>query len=240
MSKRILLITTAFIAIFATGCEQQQPKVTKPAPVQSILPPANALPPIVQPGPYKIGVGDEIEIKFFFTPELNDRLTVRPDGKISVMFEQDLQAAGYTTDELASLIRSKLATHVKQLDLVVVVRSFASQKVYVGGEVTKPGSILLTAREDLLQVMNDAGWISPAASRDEVFLVRRGIDGKDAIYPINLRKILTGEDMSQNVVLQAGDIVLVPPSDITQADRWVDQNIRQMIPTATGVFLNTR
>jgi protein involved in polysaccharide export with SLBB domain len=213
-----------------------EPKVVNPAPVQRIMGPALTEPE--RPGAYRIGVGDELEIKFFFTPELNDRITVRPDGKISIMFAQDLQAAGSTAEDLAELIKSKLAPHVKQLDLVVVVRSFASQKVYVGGEVSKPGSIQMSGREDLLQVINDAGWITPAASREQIFVVRRGDNGKDAIYPINLRRILTGEDMSQNVTLQAGDIVMVPPSDVTQADRWVDQNVRQMIPVSTGAFFD--
>jgi polysaccharide biosynthesis/export protein PslD len=121
---------------------------------------------------------------------------------------------------------------------VVIVRTFASQKVYVGGEVGKPGPVQMTMRENLLQVMNDAGWITPLATRDQLYVVRRGADGKDAIYPINFRKILTGEDMSQNVMLQPGDLLLVPPSGVVEVDRWVDQYIRQMIPISSGAFVN--
>jgi len=235
MKKSISLIASIIFALAASGCE---PEVTHPAPVAKIITPPVAIPPVAQPTAYHIGVGDEVELKFFFTPELNDRMTVRPDGKISVMFAQDIQAAGQTAEQLAETIKYKLASHVKQLDLVVVVRTFASQKVYVGGEVGKPGPVQLMTRENLLQVINDAGWITPLASRDKVMLVRRGADGRDAIYPIDFRKILTGEDMSQNVTLQAGDLLLVPPSGTVEVDRWVDQNIRQMIPVGAGVFIN--
>jgi protein involved in polysaccharide export with SLBB domain len=235
MFNRILLISSVFLAL--SSCSAGEPvKVTKPAPVEKLMVPPTVF--NVQPSAYKIGVGDEVELKFFFTPELNDRMTVRPDGKISIMFAQDVQAAGYTAEELQDLIKRKLAPHVKQLDMVVVVRTFASQKVFVGGEVAKPGPIVLTNRENLLQVVNEAGWVTPVASREKMFLVRRGEDGKDAIYPINFSKIMSGEDMSQNVMLQPGDLVLVPPSGVTQTDRWVDQNMRQMIPIGAGVFVS--
>jgi len=233
MVKGSLLISVILVAISVSACG---PTVVKPASTKSII--TSPIPESAAPRAYHIGVGDEVELKFFYTPELNDRMAVRPDGKISVMFAQDVQAAGLTAEQLAHRIKRKLASHIKQLDLVVIVRTFTSQKVYVGGEVGKPGPVQFTARENLLQVINDAGWLTPLASRDKVLLVRRDSDGEDAIYPINLRRILSGEDMSQNVTLQAGDLVLVPPSGSVEMDRWVDQNVRQMIPVTAGVFIN--
>ena len=188
---------------------------------------------------YRLGAGDEVEVKFFFTPELNDRLTVRPDGKVSIMFAQDIQAAGLTAEELASDIRAVLAPHVKQLDLVVIVRGFASQKAYVGGEVTKPGSVPLTGNERLLQVLADAGWVTPAGA-DTVVVVRRDAEGTEKIYPVNIAQLASGQNMDQNISMQPGDMVLVPPSDAVVSDRWVDQNIRQLLPftPSAGVSYN--
>lgn len=74
----------------------------------------------------------------FFAPELNDRMTVRPDGKISIMLAQDIQASGLTAEELAGDIRVVLAPHVKQLDLVVIVRGFASQRALSGARCLSP------------------------------------------------------------------------------------------------------
>lgn len=235
MPQRLLLFAGIVIALIVAGCE---PGVKKLSPVQKILPPQD-----LESEPedeYRIGAGDEVELKFFFTPELNDRLTVRPDGKISVMFAGDIQAAGETAEDLTDTIKHKLAAHLKQLDLVVIVRTFASQKIYVGGEVAKPGPVMTTGHETLLQVIDDAGWLTPLANRKVILIVRRNEENKDEIYPINMQRILSGEDMSQDVMLQAGDLVLVPPSDTTSVDRWVDQSIRQMIPITTGVFVNTR
>jgi protein involved in polysaccharide export with SLBB domain len=227
------MLVTAIVLLFAvTGCGE--PTVTRHTPVESILPSH------IESDAYRIGAGDEIELKFFYTPELNDRMTVRPDGKISVMFLQDVQASGLTAKQLSAALKRKLSAHIKQLDLVIIVRTFASQKVYVSGEVAKPGPIIMTGHEDLLQVMDDAGWITPLASRDRIMLVRRDEEGKDVIYFINFKKIMTGEDMSQNIPLQPGDLILVPPSGVTSANRWVDQSIRQMIPITTGVFVNGR
>ncbi len=131
------------------GCAET-PKNYTPLSTIKTDPPAAPAPK----APYRLGPGDELEVKFFFAPELNDRMTVRPDGKISIMFAQDIQAAGLTAEELASDIRAVLAPHVKQLDLVVIVRSFASQRAYVGGEVTKPGPVNLNGNETLLQVLS--------------------------------------------------------------------------------------
>lgn len=197
------------------------------------------LPPAPK-GAYRIGTGDELEIKFFFAPELNDRMTVRPDGKISIMFAQDVQAAGLTIDELASDIRAVLAPHVKQLDLVVILRSFASQRAYVGGEVFKPGPIPLTGNETVLQILSAAGWMTPTAGLDKVVIVRRDAAGEEKIYPINVDAMQRGIDMAQNITVQSGDLILVPPSDVASSDRWVDQNIRQLLPfsPSAGISYN--
>ncbi len=179
---------------------------------------------------YRIGAGDELEIKFFFTPELNDKMTVRPDGKISLMFAQKVQAEGLTVDELAANIRTLYAKHVKQLDFVVTVRAFASHKAYVAGEVTKPGPVALTGTETLLQVLANAGWANEDACEEIVVLRRPDATQQEKLYKIDITDITSGSDMSKNIIIKAGDIILVPPSGIVSADRWVDKNIRKLLP----------
>ena len=199
------------------------------------------LAPQVAPKPeYRIGAGDGLEIKFFLTPELGERVTVRPDGKISIMFAPNIQAEGLTAEELAADIRASYAPHVKQIDLVVLVRSFASQKAFVGGEVGAPGAVLLTGNENVLQILSSVGWVTPAAG-DTVVLVRRDPDMQgEKAYRINFDELRRGINMTQNVLIQPRDVLLVPPSDVTSVDRWVDQNIRQMlpVPVSTGAYYN--
>ncbi|MGB9152238.1 MAG: polysaccharide biosynthesis/export family protein [Alphaproteobacteria bacterium] len=218
-----LLLSGACVIALLSGCTDTD-HYTPLASIKADPPPVQAA-----RAAYRIGPGDELEIKFFFAPELNDRMTVRPDGKISIMFAQEVQAAGLTTERLAHNIRAILAPHVKQLDLVVVVRSFASHKVYVGGEVTKPGAVPLTGDESLLQVMAEAGWMTPMGSKT-VVVVRRDAGGTEKVYPVDVAQLESGEDMTQNILMQAGDLILVPPSDAVISDRWVDQNIRQLLP----------
>lgn len=229
-SRALLLLGCAGLALTLVGCAQ---KPMNYAPLGSIK--AQAPAPLPPKGPYRLGAGDEIEVKFFFAPELNDRMLIRPDGKVSIMFAQDVQAAGLTAEELAADIRAILAPHVKQLDLVVIVRNFASQKAYVGGEVGKPGPVTLSGNETLLHVLADAGWMTPAAGAEKVVLVRRDGNGEEKIYPINVADLQTGHNMVQNVSVMPGDLILVPPSDAVSADRWVDQNIRQLLPFSSSV-----
>jgi len=219
------------VSLCLSACAQ--PELVNPAPLEEIKTNVEAGPPA--PEPYKIGVGDEVEVKFYFAPELNDKMQVRPDGKISIMFAQDVQAAGQSPEQLSNAIKKALASHVKQLDLVVIVRNFGSQRVFIGGEVFKPGPVQIPAPETMLQVLTEAGWITPFAGPERIILVRRGADRKEKLYPVDVDKLLTGEDMTQNVMVQPGDFILVPPSDAVATDRWIDHNLRQIIPFNTSV-----
>lgn len=187
---------------------------------------------------YKIGAGDEIELKFYFTPEMNDKFTVRPDGYITVMFAGDIKAAGRTTRQLSKQLRKKLTKHIKQLEFAINVRSFNSQRAYVGGEVAKPGAIALAGHPTLLQVLDEAGWVTPAGRMNEIVLIRRNPNGDEEVYPLNISKIMSGEDVSQNVVVKAGDTILVPPLEAVDVDRWVDRNIRLVTPLPVGAVIN--
>jgi protein involved in polysaccharide export with SLBB domain len=227
------LAAVGFILVIALdGCSDQKVYYAPLATIPSQYAPAQS--PVHA---YRIGPGDELEVKFFFAPELNDRMTVRPDGKISLMFAQDLLASGKTADELASDIRAVLAPHVKQLDLVVIVRSFASQRAFVGGEVAKPGPVTLAGNETVLQVLSTAGWITPLGA-EKIVVVRRDKAGQERIYPIDLADLENGKSMEQNIVVQPYDMILVPPSDIVVADRWVDQNIKSLLPFTMGAGLS--
>lgn len=233
-SKHMVSKLVVAVLVCLSACAQEP--LVNPAPLADIKPVSADM---EQPTPsYKIGVGDEIEVKFYFAPELNDKMQVRPDGKISIMFAQDVQAAGQSPEQLSQNIKKALAGHVKQLDLVVVVRNFGSQRVFVGGEVFKPGPVQIPAPETMLQVLTEAGWITPYAGPERIILVRRGTDKKEKLYPVEVNKLLTGEDMTQNVMVQPGDFILVPPSDAVATNRWIDHNIRQMLPFNTSAGVN--
>lgn len=217
-----------FVALFGlvmlTACESKV--VTKPGNFTKLQKEAK----MATTTNYKIGLGDELEIKFFFTPELNDRVTVQPDGNISIMFADDIKAAGKTTKQLSKEIKKRLAPHVKQLDLSVSLRSLGSQKVYIGGEVERAGSYPITGDQTVLQVLNEAGWVAPTGRQHEVVLIRRNAQGVEEVYPLNISEVISGEDMQENPIVMAGDTIIVPPYGAVDGNRWMDRNITKMLP----------
>lgn len=221
------------IATLLTACTELPPNLS---PVAELFVQTN---PDQSPD-YIIGLGDEIEIKFFATPELNDRVIVRPDGKISLAMVQDIKAAGLTPKQLARMLRNRLADKVKQPELVVILRGLASQRAFVGGEVAKAGAVQLAGTENLLQVLNMAGWMTPDATNQHIVLLRHYSDTDQRLYVLDYEKMATGENLALNVPIKAGDVILVPPSDITSLDRWIDKNIRKVIPfsTTAGAYYN--
>lgn len=235
---RMLFLILCPLLIMLSSCSHEHDVVTKPAPFEELNP--GPVDPVA--APYRIGVGDELELKFFFVPDMNDVVQVRPDGKISVMFVEDIRAAGRTPEELARILKKKLAKHVKQSDLVVSVNNFGSQRVYVGGEVLKPGPIQLQGRSTLTQVLGEASWLTPLASKQEIVIIRRGKDNRESVYHVNSGKIISGEDTGQDILVQAGDVILVPPSGVVDFDRWMDQNVRLALPFNMGasyIYSNT-
>ena len=183
---------------------------------------------------YKLQVGDQLDIKFFYNPELNEQVTIRPDGRISLQLAHEIMVAGLTPAELTNLLIKKYATEVKRPEITVIVRSFSSQRVYVDGEVAKPGMISLVGFMTVLPTISQAGGVKDSARTSEVIVIRRGADNKPLVIPVNLDKAIDGTDMSQDIILRPFDIVYVPRSPIANVNVWVDLYIRKNIPISTG------
>ncbi len=183
---------------------------------------------------YRIQVGDQLDIKFFYNPELNEQVTVRPDGRISLQLVREIMTADLTPAELTDLLTKKYAKELKMPEVTVIVRSFGSQRVYVDGEVAKPGIVPLVGFVTVLQAISQAGGMKDSARMSEVVLIRRGTDNKPLTLQVNAQKVIDGTDMSQDIALKPFDIVYVPKSPIANVNVWVDQYIRKNIPISTG------
>lgn len=183
---------------------------------------------------YRIQVGDQLDIKFFYNPELEEQVTVRPDGRISLQLVREIMTAGLTPAELTDLLTKKYAKELKMPEVTVIVRSFGSQRVYVDGEVAKPGIVPLVGFVTVLQAISQAGGMKDSARMSEVVVIRRGTDNKPLTLQVNAQKVIDGTDMSQDIALKPFDIVYVPKSPIANVNVWVDQYIRKNIPISTG------
>ena len=182
-------------------------------------------------GTYKLESGDEIEIKVFEIPELADRVRVRPDGKISLLLLDDVQAAGLTPAELDQILTKGYSAFYLNPRVTVIVRAFANQRVYVGGEVNQPGMLQLAGELSLLSAVLEAGGFRPSAKRSSVILLRKG-EGGPQVRRVNLDEMLAKG--SPDIELQPFDVVFVPKTFIARANQFVQQYIRDLLPVATS------
>ena len=207
--------------------------LTACSPVVQTVPPAQlqalqAAPPAEQE--YKIQVGDQLDVKFFYNPELNDQVIVRPDGRISLQLLHDILVAGLTPQELTKLLTEKYAPEIKQPEIAVIVRSFGAQKIYVDGEVAKPGLVPILGLMTVLQAIAQAGGVKDTALTSDVTIIRRGAGNRPVAFAVNLKQALDGTDLSQDITLAPFDIIFVPRSPIADVNVWIDQYIRKNIP----------
>lgn len=160
-------------------------------------------------GVYRIGAGDIIRVSVWKNLELSVEVPVRPDGKISVPLLDDVQADGLTTIELKQLIATELSEFITNPDVTVVVLQAASKRVYVLGEVARPGPVPMASELRVLDVISVAGGFGPFADRGAI-RVLRVIDGSERDYRFDYDAYVAGDAPGTNIVLHPGDTVVVP------------------------------
>ena len=220
MIRFCLILLTLFLLASCGGLVQN------PVPLTDPRAQANAYPQKA----YRIQVGDELDVRFFYNPELNDKVIVRPDGYISLQLVGEVMALDVTPGELTSLLQKRYEAMIQRTAITVTVRGFAAQRIYVDGEVNKPGLFPLTGQVTVLQAIALAGGYKDTARLKEIILIRRGPANEPLAIPINLEDIINNKNMSQDVLLMPFDIVFLPKSPIANANKWVRQYIRDMLP----------
>ena len=158
---------------------------------------------------YTIGAQDVIDIAVWKEPELTRIVPVRPDGKISLPLLNDVQAAGLTPTQLAAQLTESLKKYITNPQVTVIVSQINSQRFYVTGEVNRAGAYPLLPNMTLLQGLTSAGGFTQFANQKKIFLLRTE-NGKQVKYPFNYKDVISGKSPDQNVVLKAGDTIVVP------------------------------
>jgi polysaccharide export outer membrane protein len=157
---------------------------------------------------YVIGPEDVLHIAVWKESDLTATLPVRPDGKISLPLLNDVQAAGLTPMQLADSLTEKLKKYVASPRVTVVVSSINSKRVFMVGEVGHPGPVPMLPNMTVLQALSSAG-LSQFANTKKIYVMRVQ-NGKQEKLPVNYRKLVKGEQMEQNYLLQPGDTIVVP------------------------------
>jgi len=219
------LCAAAVVALMLVGCAasnlQQQPPTETAGEVG--------------PAPYRIKIGDTLDVRFYNSPELNiEQVPVRNDGKISLELVGDVQAAGLEPAELSRKLTGAYASELTNPRVTVILRRFGGQ-VYVDGEVRTPSPVPIGTGLTTAQAISSAGGFTDRARRDSVVLIRR-VEGSYRGYRLPLNKVVSGEDFSYDIALQDSDILYVPKSKIANVNLFIDQYIRQTLPVSPAMF----
>ncbi len=161
------------------------------------------------PGDYVIGPGDVLAIVVWRQPDMSAEVVVRPDGRISLPLLNDIDVAGLTPEQL----RTKLTTEAKRLvqdpNVAVVVKQINSRRVYITGQVAKPGPYPLTTSMNVLQLISSAGGLLEYADEKNIVIMRPD-DGRTQTFTFNYKDVLNRKNLKQNIDLKPGDTVIVP------------------------------
>lgn len=169
----------------------------------------NSVQTAVEDPAYKIGAQDVLKIDVWRDDQLTRTVPVRPDGKITLPLLNDVQAVGLTPMELASVIREELKKYITNPQVTVSVEQINSLRVYVTGEVTRPGTFSLLPNMTVLQALTSAGGFTQFAKTKNIYVLRME-GGKQLKLPFNYKAVISGKKPEDSIKLQPGDTIVVP------------------------------
>jgi polysaccharide export outer membrane protein len=163
----------------------------------------------VVPKGFVIGPEDVLSVHFWRDQEMSGDVTVRPDGMITLPLVGDIRAAGLTPDVLKADIEKISSRLITEPNVTVAVKQINSRKVFITGEVDKPGPYLLTGPRTVMQLISVAGGLLEYADKDNI-VVLRTVNGQQTSYKFRYSDVSRGKGLEQNIELQPGDTVVVP------------------------------
>ena len=171
---------------------------------------APALPPgVTPPAGYVIGPDDQLTVIYWREKDLGADVVVRPDGLISLPLLNDVQASGLTPEQLRLAITQGAAKFVAEPTVSVVVKAINSRKVFITGQVGKPGPYPLAGPTTVLQLIATAGGVAEYADKKKIVVVRKE-NGKETTLRFNYEDVMKGKNLAQNIELKPGDSIIVP------------------------------
>lgn len=201
-SKWLKLFVSAFAALTLLGC----------ATTSDMSAPSSVLQASAHD--YLIGPGDTVNIIVWRNPEVSMSIPVRPDGKITTPLVEDLEAMGKTSTELARDIEKALAKFIQQPVVTVIVTGFSGpygEQIRVIGQAAKPQALAYRQGMSLMDVLIAVGGITEFASGNKANIIRT-VDGKQLKLNVRLNDLIKEGDISANVPVRPGDVLVIPQS----------------------------
>jgi polysaccharide export outer membrane protein len=213
--KHTLLATTAvFSALLTTlaaaaGPQAPLPQVASANGASPAKPPANAPAGVATPADFVIGPNDVLTVVFWRDKDMSGDVAVRPDGKISLPLLNDVQAAGLTPEQLRQALTAAAAKFVEDPSITVVVKEINSRRVFITGQVARPGPYALTGPTTVLQLISMAGGVAEYAHSKNITIMRTE-NGRPVSFRFNYKEVINRKNLKQNIELKPGDTVIVP------------------------------
>jgi polysaccharide biosynthesis/export protein len=176
---------------------------------------AVAAPPAPSSGPpadvaYTVKPGDTLLVSVWKEPDLQGPVLVRPDGMFSFPLAGQMDARNKTVAELQQELTTRLKKYISDPVVTVSIQEIKGNKVYVIGQVQKPGDFVVNPRVDVMQALSMAGGTTPFAALGDIMILRRNDAGQQQALPFKYTDVVRGRNLQQNIMLQAGDVVVVP------------------------------
>lgn len=180
---------------------------------------------------YRVQRSDVVEIQFTFSPELNQTVTVQPDGFIAPKGVGEMSAEGHTIAELREAIRQAYAPVLRDPEVTVILQEFDKPFFLAGGQVGKPGKYELRSATTVSEAIAIAGGFNDQARHSQVVLFRKVTDGVVESKILNMKVMLNSKNLDEDVELRPGDMVFVPQNRISK--------IKKFLPVSSlSAFLN--
>jgi polysaccharide biosynthesis/export protein len=192
-----VLLCTPFVRAQETSAPPKSETSSKPAA------------PVTVDAEYNIGPQDVIRIDVWKEPDISRTIPVRPDGKISLPLLNDVQASGLTSMQLATSLREGLSKYLNNPQVTVTVTEINSRRVYLTGEVNRAGALPLLPNMTVLQALASGGGFTQFAKLKNIYVLRTE-NGKQVKHPFNYKEVVKGNLAEQNILLQPGDVIVVP------------------------------
>jgi len=211
------------IVFMVSGCTAKSNRLTTPD---------SPLDNVGETPPYRLAIGDMIEVRFLFTSDLNREVMIRPDGKITLDIVGEIDAMNLSLQELTDRLSEMYSAELRDPSITVTLTQPAPKRVYVAGEVNSPGIYNIEAGLTALQAIFSAGGVTENGKLSSVIILRKdtstAVGGK--ICRVDLVKVIKGRKNYFDYPLNAFDVIYVPRSCIASVDLFVDQYIRRVLP----------
>jgi polysaccharide biosynthesis/export protein len=238
-SRRLIAISSMFMAVglcfAADGPQATTASTTPPTPVSSTAQPASKDPQFQQRTPrYRIAPSDTFDVNFELSPELNQTVTVQPDGFITLRSVGDLHVAGLTVSELTDTLKQAYGPILHDPIVSVILKDFEKPYFVADGQVGKPGKYELRGETTLTQAIAIAGGFTEQSKHSQVLLFRRVSDQWTEAKIINVKEMEKQGNLHEDPFLRPGDMLFVPKNTWSKIDHFIPgANLGTYLPLKT-------